>query len=107
MFEKFSWISWSLQILFGAFVGLIIGIALSIRGGLLRNHLPSAYAFILSVSTIISGFVGKYGDRLWVGRTSLDEPRVYNNHLSSVINHSMIISGSFGALIAFVINIQN
>jgi len=74
---------------------------------MIERHSASGWFFALSIGVIVSGLAGKYGDRLWVGRTSLEEPRVYNNHLSSLTNYMMIISGSFGVLIAFIINIQH
>jgi len=94
-------------------VGLIIGIALAAGSGryggrsLIGNHPISGWFFALSIGIIVSGLAGKYGDRLWVGRTSLEEPRVYNNQVSSLINSITIICGGLGAVIAFVINIQH
>jgi hypothetical protein len=76
---KADWMAWFLQLIFGSFVGFLIGFALSYqrrRGCWLEAG--SVIPFIVGMGLLTGAFASHFGDKLWMGddyrMISLQEP---------------------------------
>jgi hypothetical protein len=105
MKKSADWFAWLLHGLYGLFVGLVTGLALTVRRGMgfwLRAEFM--IPFLVGVALIGDGLGSRYGDRLWMGDNYYmlppDEPAQSN--LSDWISWSLVASGTATCIVTIL-----
>ena len=103
MMGKFSGLVWCSQVIFGWFVGFVLSGVLMVRMGGWRgglNSRPAVFALAMGIGFVVAGLAGKYGDRLWLGRGSLERPVGLNVTTAIIANYVVMGVGCLLVVVA-------